>query len=177
MPTETEFNMKASQVAMNVGVSRSTLTLAIREGRCAGENRDGFWYTSEAAVALWYNSHYRHRNALYSDVAGTNWHPHETEKLRCMVQKGVTPAAIAKKLRRSLNAVETAISKLHLEVQPKDVRVRLYLHPDVAATLSKAAKISGVSLAVFVTRAGLAAVADPKILEKGLREAEKIGKS
>jgi len=93
-----------------------------------------------------------------------------------MVRKGASSAAIAKKLRRSLDAVETAISKLHLEVKPKDVRVRLCLHPDVAAALSRAAATSGVSLAVFVTRAGLAAVADPKILGKGLLEAEKFGK-
>ena len=58
----------------------------------------------------------------------------------------------------------------------RDGRVRLHLHPEVKAALGRAARQAGLTLALFVTRAGLAAAADPEILKKGLQESEKLGK-
>ncbi len=58
----------------------------------------------------------------------------------------------------------------------RDGKLRVSVHPKVKAILGAAARARGISLAVFLTRAGLAAVRDPNILEQGLRESEKIGR-
>ena len=57
----------------------------------------------------------------------------------------------------------------------REGRVRLHLHPEVKSRLGMAARQAGLTLAQFVTQAGLAAIKRPEILREGLRESEKIG--
>ncbi len=199
------YNIPAAEEAARLGVHRTTLVAAIRRGECAGEERDGRWYTSSAA-AKWYAERYRHRGALYSQTAGRVWTAGEIETLRRMLAEGTTLAAIAKALKRAEGALRVKVSKLRAEgalpsakeakaarapetlpdlaqagfrpslltrQQEREGRVRLHLHPKVKAALGAAARRAGLTLALFVTRAGLAAIADPSILEKGLRESRR----
>jgi len=215
------FDILASQEAKRLGVHRTTLVAAIKAGACDGEERDGRWYTSSAAAAAWYASHYRHAGALYSDTVGSRW---DDARLLAMLERGVpvediakafgrTPkatqiklahlraagkaptAADIKLIRRKKEKIAEAKAVLAAEGTPldwyqqrrqedRDGRVRLHLHPDVKAAFEKELRRLNVdkshgeriTLAKWVTWAGLAAVADPGILEKGLHEAENLGK-
>lgn len=211
-----KYDVLASQAAGRLGVHRTTLVSAIKSGACAGEERDGRWYTSDEAAAAWYAAAYKHRGAMYSQAAGRAWSVDEVNQLRQMLSEGRTSADIAAALKRAETAVRVMASRLRsagkappaAEVkavrakqvaiaearellaresppprdpyqerrqQERDGRVRLHLHPEVKRRLGEAARRAGLTLAVFVTRAGLAAVAQPEILEQGLRESKKIG--
>jgi D-serine deaminase-like pyridoxal phosphate-dependent protein len=56
----------------------------------------------------------------------------------------------------------------------RDGRVRLHLHPTVKRALGEAARRAGLTLAAYLTYAGLAAAADPEILKQGLAEAKTL---
>ena len=56
----------------------------------------------------------------------------------------------------------------------REGRVRLHLAPAVKKALGQAARAAGVTLTTYLTRAGLAAVADPDILTLGEAEARKL---
>lgn len=174
------YDVPATEEARRLGVNRLTLINAIRNGRCQGEDREGHWYTSYEAANAWYQGQYRHRRALYSKVAGKRWSEEDVAKLSEMVNAGATLAEIAKALQREERACRVKASKLGLTRQDRvedksstDGRVRLHFHPVVASRLKKTAKKAGLSLAEFLTRAGLAAVAEPTILIVGMRETKK----
>jgi len=217
MPLD-RYDTLASEEAARLGVHRTTLVSAIQGGACAGEERGGRWYTSQADAAAWYKVHYKHRNPDFSLRAGKPWSDIEVALLRDMLAKGEGGKAIARKLGRAEGAVYVKISKLRgaddgieqaqpapasgqqAEVPPsllphapyapppgldeyqlrrrmeRDGKVRLSLHPDVKSILGDAARRHGMTLAVFVTRAGLAAAARPEILAEGLRISEKLRK-
>uniref|UniRef100_I2Q2P9 Uncharacterized protein n=1 Tax=Desulfovibrio sp. U5L TaxID=596152 RepID=I2Q2P9_9BACT len=210
------YDISASQEAARLGISRSTLVDAIRAGRCEGEERSGYWYTSEAATVEWYKSHYRHKGRPYSPAVGRVWKEEEIAILRDMLAAGSPMADVAAKLKRSPGSIKVKLSKLRAagEILPaaeakelqrkktlvaeamevlaeeapeeaqdwyqerrtatKEGRLRLHLHPAVVPILGRAAQAAGVSLATFLTRAGLAAAADPEVLERGRIEAEKL---
>jgi len=214
------FDTPAAEEAARLTVHRTTLVDAIQAGRCAGEERDGRWYTSTTSAAKWYAEHYRHKSALYSQTAGKVWSASDIVKLREMLASGANLDAIAAALKRSPGSVKVKISKLRgadaaalpaaSEVkalhnkralvaeakavlaedaaalpsdpyqdrrqQEREGRLRLHVHPSVKAVLGLAARKDGLTLAVYLTRAGLAAAADPDILERGRKEAEKIGR-
>ena len=216
---QAQFDTLAAAEARRLGVSRTTLTLAIKNGKCAGEERGGYWYTSSAAAAEWYATHYRHRDALYSDTVGRKW---DDNKLLAMLDRGDTVDAIAKAFGRTSKATRVKIAHLRAagkapasaeiktlrrkkkqiaeakailaEDAPQEQRrqlvqeehdgsIKLHLHPDVKAAFEQELKRLNnghgfedrITLAKWVTWAGLAAVADPEILKKGLRESEKLG--
>jgi len=214
-----QYETLAAQEAKRLGVSRTTLTLAIKGNICAGEQRDGHWYTSSSAAEEWYATHYRHRDALHSDTKGRKW---DDSKLLAMLDRGDEIDAIAnafgrtpkatrvkiahlraagkapaaaetKTVRRKIEKIAEAKAILAEEApqdwykqrrqEERDGRIRLHLHPDVKAAFERELKRLNnghgfedrITLAKWVTWAGLAAVADPEILKKGLRESEKLG--
>jgi len=214
-----QYDTLAAQEAKRLGVSRTTLTLAIKEGRCPGEQRNVYWYTSAASAAEWYKNNYRHNAALYSDTVGRRW---DDNKLLAMLARGDTIDVIAKAFGRTPKATRVKLAHLRaagkapaaaeikivqrkkekiaeakaiLAEEPpqdwhkqrrqdeRDGRVRLHLHPDVKLAFERELQRLNrglpyeerITLAKWVTWAGLAAIADPEILKKGLQESEKLG--
>ena len=203
----------AAQAAKSLGVHRNTLIEAIRSGLCQGEEREGRWYTTDAAAAEWYKDHYRHRGALFSREAGKGWSEEANNALTFMVAKGVPRAEIAHALKRTEDAIKIQISRLRTageapsaaeikkaldhsraieeaqkllaKGEPLDAykqrrqeeregRLRLHVHPAAKRALGDAAKRADMTLARFLSLAGLAAVVDPSILKVGSIEIDKL---
>lgn len=110
-------------------------------------------------------------------------------KLRASDVVAIPPAAEVRAFHQKKQLIEEAKAILSAERsvqlpnscpehrrQEREGRVRLHLHPAVVPVLGEAARKAGLTLAVFVTRAGLAAALDSSILERGRKEAEKIGR-
>jgi len=214
-----DYNTLASKEAKRLGVSRTTLTTAIKNNVCAGEQRDGYWYTTSAAAAEWYKKHYRHASSLDNTMTGRRW---DDDNILAMLDRGDSIDAIAKEFGRTLKATRVKIAHLRAagkapaaaevktvqrkkeriaeakailaEEEPQDWykqrrqdehdgRVRLHLHPDVKVAFEQELKRLNkgrgfedrITLAKWVTWAGLAAIANPEILKKGLQEAERLG--
>lgn len=104
------YEISVAQESNRLGVNRTTIVEAIRAGRCDGELRDGYWYTSSAAAAKWYAEHYRHAGALYSQTAGKSW-TKDLPRMREMFAAGKSVEDVAVALKRSLNAVKVKASK------------------------------------------------------------------
>ncbi|WP_428559479.1 MAG: hypothetical protein ACP59X_14270 [Solidesulfovibrio sp. DCME] len=227
------FDVSAAQEANRLGVNRTTMVEAIQAGRCGGENRDGYWYTSTAAAAKWYKEHYRHSGELYSQSAGKSWST-DLPRMREMFSAGKSVEDVAAALKRSPNAVKVKASKegirprsaakmAHALEHPsppaappatsspdlvaqarvaiaeddrqkppdwykqrrqddREGRLRIHVAPEVkrrlAAGLARinAARPEGerVTMAQFLSWAGLAAIEDEAVLERGRALASKL---
>ena len=104
------YDIPVAQESARLGVHRSTMVEAIQAGRCGGEHRDGYWYTSTAAAAKWYKEHYRHADALYSQSAGKPW-TKDLPRMREMFAAGKSVEDVAAALQRSPNAIKVKACK------------------------------------------------------------------
>lgn len=191
----THYPTLAAHAAARLGVHRTTLTSAIQAGRCAGEERDGRWYTSAEAAQTWYDTHYRHR-ASRAAASGSAWTPDEEETLCQLMREGRPAEEIAEAMDREPRAVQVKASRLrsqgrlpppHAAPKPtpadpykarrqaeRDGRLRLHVPPKARCLIEQAVP-TGMRLSSWMTYAALAAIADPTIIDRGLREAARRG--
>ncbi len=217
------FDISVAQEANRLGVNRSTMVEAIQAGRCGGENRNGYWYTSTAAAAKWYAEHYRHSDALYSKSAGKNW-AKDLPLMREMLEAGKSVDEVAAALKRSVGAIKVKASKegirprkneklAQAQAQPspdliararvaiaeddrqkppdwykqrrqddREGRLRIHVAPEVKRRLADGlmrinARLPDgerVTMAQFLSWAGLAAIDDEAVLERGKSLASKL---
>ncbi|WP_029458255.1 hypothetical protein [Solidesulfovibrio alcoholivorans] len=224
------FDVFVAQESARLGVHRSTMVEAIQAGRCGGEHRDGYWYTSTTAAAKWYAEYYRHAGALYSQSAGKNW-AKDLPRMREMLEAGKSVEEVAAALKRSVNAIKIKACKE--KIRPKQIakmvsaqrqtpppsvapspgrvaqvcpaiaeddrpqprnrytqrrqddregRLRIHVAPEVKRRLAAGlARINArlpdgerVSMAQFLSWAGLAALEDEAALRRGRALAEKL---
>lgn len=111
-----EYDVSASQQARCLGVDRTTLIKAIKEGRCAGELRDGKWYTSVLDASDWHKKHYRHSGEAQSKSSGKTWDEFDILLLKKLMADGVPVQEIAAILRRTSDSVKTKATKLRVAV-------------------------------------------------------------
>lgn len=106
-------------------------------------------------------------------------------KISKLRREGVIPSVAERKAALALAAARELVAKAETATptarkrpmsreEHKEGRVRLHLPPAVKAELARAAEAAGVTLTTYLTRAGMAAVADPTILERGKAEVAKL---
>lgn len=89
---------------------------------------------------------------VQEETTATSWQPEDIAAVRAYLD-AETPL-----LRHS-----TGLTRQ----EERDGRLRVHVHPEVKAAMGQAASAAGLTLAVYLTRAGLAAAEVPDILDRG----------